>query len=357
MVPLHSTVTEINAILGTANVSLAISTDHSSPLHIRTTRKHVGQTETFFQAPIQDEHPDHSAILDDIEFAKTFANDGQAETAIWQLEKAVSQQEGLPKEDQNRLVLQHKLGKAYLHNGRVLDAVEILEKVVEIRGKVLVETHADYLASQHELAIAYIQNGQATEAIRLLKAVVLTEREILNESHVGRLTSEHELARAYLADGQASMAIEILEQVVRVKAATLNESDPHLLASQVVLAEAYLRLDRVSDAVTLLERVVPIADATFSEHNKFRIDTQKWLDFARTARCDCPAPESAGNNSTCSSSSRHVQNNIQNNIEFRWPMRVDHQSFGLRDPWNSGSSSSTHQRRSRRDNNLRLRPK
>lgn len=284
MVPMFSAITEIEAKLG-VDIALTVPTHLSPDLHLpgQTPDETFSQTRESIEASDTATSPGDSAPLNDADktqgLAATDLEDRRTARAVRLLGDPGYTQERLPQEEQSRLAVQHELGKAHLENGRVLEAIEVLENVVKVRGKLHDQNHVDSLASQHELAIAYIQNDQPSEAIRLLEHVVMTEGRIFEKSHIGRLTSQHELGRAYLADGRVSEAIGILTSVVEVKEATLKKSDLHLLASQLVLAEAYLKAFQATDALELLKHVVDIAEATFDEHNEFRMDSRKWLNF------------------------------------------------------------------------------
>ncbi|KAH7184338.1 nucleoside phosphorylase domain-containing protein [Fusarium oxysporum] len=65
------------------------------------------------------------------------------------------------------------VGRCSNVDGRVPEAVELLEHVVAIREKTLAESHPSRLASQHELARAYQANGQIKEAVKLLEHRVI----------------------------------------------------------------------------------------------------------------------------------------------------------------------------------------
>lgn len=85
------------------------------------------------------------------------------------------------------------VGRCLAVDGRVKEAVELLQHVVRIKEIILIESHPDRLASQHELAGAYQANGQITEAVELLEYVVVRIREIIVPSHPSRLVSEQNL--------------------------------------------------------------------------------------------------------------------------------------------------------------------
>ncbi|KAF4475083.1 Kinesin light chain [Colletotrichum fructicola Nara gc5] len=204
--------------------------------------------------------------------------DGRIKNAIELLEHVVDVQgttldEGHP----DRLASQHALARAYQGDGRVKDAIELLEHVVDVRKTTLDEGHPSRLASQHVLAGAYQDDGRVKDAIELLEHVVDVQGTTLDERHPSRLDSQHELAGAYQDDGRVKDAIELLEHVVDVRKMTLDESHPDRLASQHALAVAYKADGRVKDAIELLEHVVDVQETTLDESHPDRLDSQHEL--------------------------------------------------------------------------------
>jgi len=86
-------------------------------------------------------------------------------------------------------------GRCLQVEGRVPEAVEVLEHVVKVHETTLAENHPDRLASQHALAIAYRANGQVKEAIELLKHVVSIKSQIMAPTHPSRQVSEEVLSQ------------------------------------------------------------------------------------------------------------------------------------------------------------------
>ncbi|KAH6871049.1 hypothetical protein B0T10DRAFT_592798 [Thelonectria olida] len=162
--------------------------------------------------------------------------DGRMQEAVKLLEHVVAiEEEALAEDHPDRLASQHALAGAYEANGQIKEAVKLLERVVAIREEALAEDHPDRLASQHALAGAYEANGQIKEAVKLLERVVAIREEALAEDHPDRLASQHGLARAYQANGQVEEAIGLLEYVVQIKARTFSESHPSRLVSEDLL--------------------------------------------------------------------------------------------------------------------------
>ncbi|KAK1613488.1 hypothetical protein BDP81DRAFT_513692 [Colletotrichum phormii] len=210
--------------------------------------------------------------------------DGRVKDAIKLLEHVVdvgktTLDEGHP----DRLASQHALAGAYEADGRVKDAIKLLEHVVDVGKTTLDEGHPDRLASQHALAGAYEADGRVKDAIKLLEHVVDVGKTTLDEGHPDRLASQHELARAYQADGRVKDAIKLLEHVVDVGKTTLDEGHPDRLASQHALAGAYEADGRVQDAIKLLEHVVDVEETTLDEGHPSRLASQHALAGAYKA--------------------------------------------------------------------------
>ena len=195
---------------------------------------------------------------------------------VRRLKESSSKLGGWSEEGVKSIRIQHLLGACLLENRLDLEAIELLEHVVEVE-KALPENHPDRLASQHELAYAYNNNGQITEAIELLEHVVEVKKA-LPENHLGRLASQHMLACAYNDNGQITEAIELLEHVVEVEKA-LPENHLDRLASQHMLACAYNDNGQITEAIELLEHVVEVEKA-LPENHPDRLGPQHELAYA-----------------------------------------------------------------------------
>jgi tetratricopeptide (TPR) repeat protein len=202
--------------------------------------------------------------------------DKRLKEAIELLEESCRLRDMLGEDDLDRLSSQSTLALAYYENGQVQEAVELLEHVVEVEGKLLAEGHPSRLASQNSLAVVCLQDGQMQKAVELLEHVVKVKGTLQLEEHSSRLASQHELAAAYLQDGQVQKAVELLEHVVRVQEA-LEEGHPSQLASQHELARAYLRDGQVKKAVELLEHIVKVEGKLLVEGHPNQLASQHEL--------------------------------------------------------------------------------
>jgi tetratricopeptide (TPR) repeat protein len=204
--------------------------------------------------------------------------DGRIKEAVALLEQVVAYNKQVLTEDHpDRLVSEHALASAYGANGRVKEAVTLLEHVVSIYKQVLMEDHPDRLASQHELAVIYKANGQVKEGVALLQHVVTMHKQVLMEDHPSRLASQHALATLFLANGQVEEAVALLEHVVTVKEMVLMEDHPSRLASQHALAMAYRVNGQVKEAVALLEQIVVFDKQVLTEDHPDRLASEHAL--------------------------------------------------------------------------------
>ncbi|KAF4772744.1 putative phosphorylase superfamily protein [Colletotrichum scovillei] len=216
--------------------------------------------------------------------ASAYRGDGRVKDAIDLLENVVEVRkttldEGHPR----RLATEGELAEVYRVDGRVNEAIELLEHVVKVRKTTLDEGHPDRLASQGALADAYLADGRVKDAIELLEYVVEMHRKTLDEGHYHRLTSQHSLAMAYQADGRVKDATKLLEHVVEIEETTLDKGHHNRLASQGALADAYLADGRVKDAIELLEYVVEMHRKTLDEGHYYRLTSQHSLAMAYQA--------------------------------------------------------------------------
>ncbi|KAH7303105.1 P-loop containing nucleoside triphosphate hydrolase protein [Stachybotrys elegans] len=208
--------------------------------------------------------------------------EGRIDEAVELLQHVVKVQETtLAENHPSRLASQHELAIAYRANGQVKEAVELLQHVVKVEETILAENHPDRLASQHELAGAYQANGQVKEAVELLQYVFKVQETTLAENHPDRLASQHELARAYEANGQVKEAVELLQYVVKVQETTLAENHPDRLASQHALARAYQANGQVKEAVELLQHVVYIKSKIMAPAHPSRQVSERLLEQLR----------------------------------------------------------------------------
>jgi tetratricopeptide (TPR) repeat protein len=207
--------------------------------------------------------------------AGAYHEDGQVQKALELMEHVVTVKgKILAEEHLSRLASQHSLARIYQADGQVQKALELMEHIVTVKGKMLAEEHPSRLASQHVLAIVYNEDGQVQKALELMEHIVTIEGKILAEEHPDRLASQHVLARVYQADGQVQKALELMEHIVTLEGKMLAEEHPSRLASQHVLARVYQADGQVQKAIELMEHVVTVEGKILVEEHPDRLASQ-----------------------------------------------------------------------------------
>jgi hypothetical protein len=117
-----------------------------------------------------------------------------------------------------------KVGRCLRVDGRIRDAATWLEESRDLR-RSLPEDHDGRLLSQHELTSAYQANGKVEEAVTLLDHVVAIHKRVQVDDHSDRLASQGMLASAYKADRRPDqLESRPLSQVAEHEAGCLVET-------------------------------------------------------------------------------------------------------------------------------------
>ncbi|KAH8833238.1 hypothetical protein DL96DRAFT_1677429 [Flagelloscypha sp. PMI_526] len=161
-------------------------------------------------------------------------------------------------EHPSTLTSMHNLAVTYSDLGRHSDALNLKERVVELRKRILGPEDPHTLTSMHILAVTYSDLGRHSDALNLKEQAVELSKRISGPEHPSTLTSMHNLAMTYSDLGRHSEALNLKEQVVELKKLISGPEHPETLTSMNVLAQTYSDLGRHSDALNLKEQVVEL---------------------------------------------------------------------------------------------------
>jgi hypothetical protein len=92
------------------------------------------------------------------------------------------------------------------------------------------------LTSMGNLAIDYSEAGRRTEALELSERVLQLRKSKLGEDHPDTLTSMGNLAIDYSEAGRRTEALELSEKVLQLRKSKLGDDHPDTLSSMQVLA-------------------------------------------------------------------------------------------------------------------------
>ena len=89
-----------------------------------------------------------------------------------------------------RYTLCLKVGQYFYYDGRISESVKWIEESCQWREEHLAEEHRHRLASQHVLAMAYLADGQIKKAVELMEHVVAIKKLVYRKDDPSRLVSE-----------------------------------------------------------------------------------------------------------------------------------------------------------------------
>ena len=92
----------------------------------------------------------------------------------------------------------HNLALLYQDQGRVEEAVTLMEGNLEAWQRAVGDNHTFTLQATHALASAYRRSARAAEAVELLRDLVVRRSEVLGEAHPGTLASKGSLAEGLM---------------------------------------------------------------------------------------------------------------------------------------------------------------
>lgn len=224
---------------------------------------------------------DQERLVAQYSLSRAYNDAGEPEKAIPLLQHTISTYETLTSHQDWLLSAQLELHRAYTATGQAQAAVSLLEGVASKHefapGP---NSQRDYLRTQHGLGLAYIANNQIREAIALLEHVVTMYKARLEETHPDRLSSQHELARAYCANKEHERALPILLHVRHLQSQVSKEMDYTFILTQYTLGTVYLALGLAADAVKVLEHVVKMFQHVLDEKQSERLSAQYSLALA-----------------------------------------------------------------------------
>ena len=213
-------------------------------------------------------------------FIKVYVDNGQWLQAVELKEKVLEARKRiLGEEHPDTLLSMGNLARSYSDLGRRQDAVELEEKVLEARKRTLGEEHPDTLRTMGNLAVSYSDLGRRQDAVELTEKVLEAWKRTLGEEHPDTLRTMGNLARIYSGLGRRQDAVELEEKVLEARKRTLGEEHPDTLLSMDNLAASYSDLGRRQDAVELEEKVLEARKRTLGEEHPDTLLSMANLEF------------------------------------------------------------------------------
>jgi serine/threonine-protein kinase len=188
--------------------------------------------------------------------ADTYSSLGRYEDALEHLERAVELHGGTESREPDSLSATAALGVLYLRLGRADEAERLIRRVLEIRTETLGEEHPDSLTSLNQLADFLFSQGRIDEVEPLDRKTLELRRRVLGPDHPDTLRSLNGLAATMFNQGRYAEAAPLFEEGYATRRRTLGDNHPDTMTLGNNLGATYLELGRHHEAEALFREMV-----------------------------------------------------------------------------------------------------
>jgi tetratricopeptide (TPR) repeat protein len=159
-------------------------------------------------------------------------------------------------ENTKTLQAMHLIGYSLQKGGRLKEAQEIQEMVLEVTMRTLGEDHPNILRSMQNLAATYAEQGGRLKEVQDIQEKFLeVAKRTLGEEHPDILRSMQNLAITYAkVGGRLKEMQQLKEKSLEVRKRTLGEEHPGTAGAMFNLALTLYDLERLEEAILLMEK-------------------------------------------------------------------------------------------------------
>lgn len=147
-----------------------------------------------------------------------------------------------------------QVGRVLVHQGRMKEAIETGQQVVEGRAQTLGSDHLLTLVARYQVSNAMVGDQQFENGVDVIAELLdeMSRHRDLGPDHPSTLAAQHLLAECYLGAGRAEEAQEVATTLHerRCKHAQVGPSHPNTISTEMLLAEIE---SRRPDLVSALE--------------------------------------------------------------------------------------------------------
>jgi tetratricopeptide (TPR) repeat protein len=172
------------------------------------------------------------------------------------------------------------LATAYLHAGRLDEAIRIRDATFTARERLLGKNSPDTIYSKSELATAYRQAGRLDQAIRLHEEAVAAADKVLGQDAPETLRFRSSLAYALRKAGRLREAISIYESIVAARGRVLGAEHRDTMRSRVSLANVYLEIGRPDEAIVIFREALTVRERVLGEDHPDTLESRNDLAIA-----------------------------------------------------------------------------
>ena len=165
---------------------------------------------------------------------------------------------GLAKDLEAQAQMMQVMGDVYDRLGLYSRAQVLLQKSMEIRGRVLGTEHPDTLAARNSLADVLWREGRYPDAEKLNRETLAISRRVLGPEHPDTLQSMNNLALDLSREGRYAEAEKLDRETLNIRRRVLGPEHPDTLFSMFNLGQDLDDLGRYAEAEELNRQVLDI---------------------------------------------------------------------------------------------------
>lgn len=166
----------------------------------------------------------------------------------------------LPEDDDYRMRLDNHMVVCYSILGQNIRALELNEKTLEVRERLLGNEHPDTITSRGNLANRYGEAGDHPRAAGLLEEMLETMEQMPPPGHPNLVTAWNNLAIAYGNMGRHDDAISLHEKALEFGIRKHGPENPDTLRYRNNLANSYRLKGCYEKAITLGQDIVKVCE-------------------------------------------------------------------------------------------------
>ena len=155
--------------------------------------------------------------------------------------------------NENTIGSRLRLGASLWYAGRLEEAVEVSERVMQERAQVLGPEHLLTVAATVNHAVELQQLGRTEEAIAFLERALALETGVLDPEGDAHIRTKSNLAWSYSEGGQATRAVELFVEILEVRRRRLGTEHPRTLITEANLAWAQYKAGNFEQAAKIGE--------------------------------------------------------------------------------------------------------
>ena len=186
-------------------------------------------------------------------------------------------------EHADTLKCMQNLANAYYELGRRDDALQLRERVFQLRRVQLDADDPATLQSMMNLAIS-LAGRRPAEAVELYEKTLALQKTRLGADHRDTLMCMGNLANAYGAANRLDEALALRQDVLAINRAKHGSNHPDTITSMVALARSHYLQERHLDASQLYEEALPLQSARLGPDHLSTLNTKSNLAAAYNAQ-------------------------------------------------------------------------